>query len=147
MRQIIFLDIDGTLLPITENINSITIPKKIVNIWNDFVAKIPKCEIVFETHLYETFDELKHFTNNNNLFGNFIDKTKHFSKRKGDEIQEWLSSNNINILADKFCIFDDLSSVVFNDYQIPFHIKINYNFGIEEKDLQKALEILKYNEY
>ena len=93
-----------------------------------------------------TITEINHYVNNNPF--PFVDKIIGQTPRlpysrmsekdhRGREIKKWMEDNNY---TGKYIIIDD--DCDFLEEQIPYHLWTKWDTGLEESDIQKALDIL-----
>jgi hypothetical protein len=158
MKKVIFLDIDGTLIPsyylkYMERLNALSQGTVIMkDLYGEFFA--PDCIENLRTLIQHTqaniiftsrwkvkgFDRLKAMWQYRYNFGKVLGCTPLlYDSIRGDEIDNWLISNH----WDKYVILDDMSETQFNWYHLPSLVTCDQNYGFTKKELQKAIQILQ----
>ncbi len=158
MNKIIFLDFDGTMIPTTFSayMKQLQIMSKNTilpeDVFGEFFA--PHCvenlkilvketdaRIVFSTKWKDMgFVFLNIMWKYRYDFGNPFDCTPILNnKTRGNEIDQWLKDNQ----TDKYVILDDMGPPHFHEYQLPYLVQCDERLGFTNRELEKALQILK----
>jgi len=158
MNNIIFLDIDGTMIPTSfskymEQMSLIS--KKNILSKDDFGEFFaPHCvenlrvliektqgKIVFSSKWKDQgFDFLKNMWKIRYPFGELMGCTPDIlNSKRGEEIETWLQNNE----WDNYVILDDMTTMCFKLHHISHLVTCDEMFGFTKKDLNKALNILK----
>lgn len=145
--KIIFLDIDGVLLPtkwLHSNKSSRQFKQSCVKNLN-YILEKTEAKIVVSSTWRKWFDHLNEentkilefaFSVGGIKKGSVIDTTKSFSNRREYEINEWLLGHKKEV--ENFVIIDDSSDVGHSEV----HIKPDHDIGLTKAHAQKCVKLL-----
>lgn len=154
-QQVIFLDVDGTITTLDSkwqlNPEKFKILGEILDKTNAkiVISSSWRRDTLENTIEFLTNTEINPYVNNNPF--PFVDKIIGQTDRlpysrmsekdhRGREIKKWIEDNNY---TGKYIIIDD--DCDFLEEQIPYHLWTKWDTGLEESDIQKALDILNEN--
>lgn len=150
--NIIFLDIDGVLrtsksdkeisdllgIEIPKNVFERDFDKKSISTLN-YICHVSRAKVVISSTwrtVYSIQDIRKYF-HKNGFTGDIIDYTP-IGQNRGDEIVEWLDTNDVN----KFVVIDDNINDIKKHVSLKNIIKIDKLCGLNELVIDDILDIL-----
>jgi len=151
-NNILFLDFDGVLNSTTWVQNNVAngikfdiqkdLDKAAISNLNKIIEATSTKVVISSTwRLFFEVNELFDILKNHGFIGEVISRTPlaRFSYRpRGFEIQEWMDENSV--LPEKIVIIDDDTDMQHLKRRL---VKINPTFGLTEKDVKKAIKLLK----
>lgn len=140
-KKVLFLDIDGVLNSRkTLGVYGEHLSSEMVRRLNKIV-KLTDCDVVLSSSWRTLFTlEVFHammFNQGMTYCHKIVGKTETLSSFRGKEIKDYLDRHPE---YDVYCILDDETDML--DEQKPFFIRTNWDTGLTEDDVVKALELL-----
>lgn len=148
--KIIFLDIDGVLNNLNDKLGIYPINQDCVKCFNKLIQETKANIVLISSWRYMIMRgdmKLKGFetmlrTHGVNCYQRFIGLTPpdDVIEERNDQVEFWLMNTNYKV--DQFVILDDQEP--FPSFPNNF-IKTNWQFGLTEKDVERAISILNEN--
>jgi len=150
--NIIFLDIDGVLrthksdtewsallgVPIPTTVFERNFDKKAISSLN-YICHLTRAKIVISSTWRTSIDieNIRKIFRKNEFHGQIIDYTP-IGLNRGDEIVEWLDTNDV----DKFVVIDDNVSDILKHVSSKNVVKIETSIGLNETHIDEIIDIL-----
>lgn len=143
--KIIFLDFDGVMCPINDDVDAdidkygTLFDTDCANLLNDIiVATNANIVITSSWRQYLSLWQLRRMWKRRMMKGEIIGITPIQSIHRGKEIDAWLSKNNCH----KYVILDDMNDMQFNHHHTSSLVVCDGRKGISYEDAQRAINIL-----